>query len=164
MLADRCEAHGRPSRRDEFAVSTLTTVAVLRPGEATDSDRVKAQVGAFAVAALHYLYEQYSQYGRRPPEHVHDIWSDYVEAIESVPAERRHLRTHLGHNCWVIPEEERFVTEALIERSCLVGEPAALRARVAELEEAGLDQIVVLPPLDAKETVIDDVARELIQG
>lgn len=74
MLADRCEAHGRPSRRDEFAVSTLTTVAVLRPGEATDSDRVKAQVGAFAVAALHYLYEQYSQYGRRPPEHVHDIW------------------------------------------------------------------------------------------
>ena len=34
--------------------------------------------------------------------------------------------------------------------------------RVAELDDAGLDQIVLLPPLDAKEAVVADVARELI--
>ena len=37
------------------------------------------------------------------------------------PPERRHLRIHLGHNCWVIPEEERFVTKELLEASCLIG-------------------------------------------
>ncbi|MFK8024171.1 MAG: LLM class flavin-dependent oxidoreductase [Ilumatobacter sp.] len=162
LVTEKLEAHGRSTERADFPMSTLTTVCVLEPGEAADSDRVKEQVGAFAIAGLHYAYEQFTQLGRRPPAHVRDIWDDYVAALEEVPAERRHLRTHLGHNCWVIPDEVRFVTKALIERSCLVGEPDDLRARVAELDDAGLDQIVLLPPLDAKEAVIRDVARELI--
>ncbi|MEO5724802.1 MAG: LLM class flavin-dependent oxidoreductase [Ilumatobacteraceae bacterium] len=155
-------AHGLSTERSAFPISTLTTIAVLQPGEAADSERIKTQVGAFAIASLHYIYEQHVQFGRRPPAHVADIWGDYVAAIESVPVERRHLRTHLGHNCWVIPEEERFVTKELIERSCLVGSPQGLRSRIADLENAGLDQIVVLPPLAAKEQVIGDIARELI--
>ena len=136
--------------------------AVLEPGEATDSDRVKEQVGAFAIAALHYSYEQLTQFGRRPPAHLLPMWDDYVAAVEAVPQERRHLRTHLGHNCWVIPEEERFVTKELIERACLVGTPNDLRAQIGELGDAGLDQIVILPPLAAKNDVAADVARELI--
>ena len=161
-IAERCEAHGRAGDRTSFPISTLTTIAVLEPGEAVDSERVRAQVGAFAIAALHYSYEQYVQFGRRPPQHLADMWGDYVAQVEATPVERRHLRIHLGHNCWVIPEEERFVTKELIERSCLVGNPDELRHRVAELDDAGLDQIVLLPPLDAKDAVIADVARELI--
>jgi alkanesulfonate monooxygenase SsuD/methylene tetrahydromethanopterin reductase-like flavin-dependent oxidoreductase (luciferase family) len=155
-------AHGLADDRRSFPIATLTTIAVLEPGEAVDSDRVREQVGAFAVAALHYTYEQHRQFGRRPGAHLADIWDDYVAAVEAVPEERRHLRTHLGHNCWVIPEEERFVTRSLIETACLVGTAGELRQRVAELERAGLDQIVVLPPLAAKEDVLADVARELI--
>ncbi len=156
------ESHGRPAGRSDFPIATLTTTCVLEPGEATDSDRVKEQVGAFAIAAMHYAYEQYAQFGRRPGSHLLDVWDDYVAAVEETPLERRHLRTHLGHNCWVIPEEERFVTRELIERSCLVGTADELRARVADLETAGLDQIVLLPPLAAKERVIADAARVLI--
>ena len=41
--------------------------------------------------------------------------------------------------------------------------PAVIRDALAErLEAAGLDQIVILPPIAAKETVMADVARELI--
>lgn len=162
IVNERRAAHGKSPDRGEFPMSTLTTVCVLEPGEAVDSDRVKQQVGAFAIAGLHYAYEQFTQLGKEPARHLHDIWDDYVAALESVPVEHRHLRTHLGHNCWVVRDEERFVTKALIERSCLVGEPDALRDRVVELDEAGLDQIVVLPPLAPKEQVIRDVARELI--
>ncbi len=162
VMAERRSAHGRSSERADVPIATLTTTCVLEPGEAVDSDRVKREVGAFAIAALHYTYEQYSQFGREPGRHLHDIWADYVASVESVPPERRHLRTHLGHNCWVIPDEERFVTTALIERSCLVGTPDQLRARVAELEDAGLDQLVILPPLDAKERVIEDLARTVM--
>jgi len=161
-VSERREANGLSSERSDFPIATLTTTCVLEPGEAIDSDRVKAEVGAFAIAALHYTYEQYSQFGREPGRHLHDIWRDYVAAVESVPPERRHLRTHLGHNCWVVPDEERFVTAALIERSCLVGTPEQLRDRVVELDEVGLDQIVLLPPLDAKERVIADAARTLM--
>jgi len=114
------------------------------------------------IAALHYSYEPLTQFGRRPPAHLRDIWDAYVSEVETTPPERRHLRTHLGHNCWVIPQEERFVTKELIERSCLVGTPDQLRDRVAELDDAGLDQIVLLPQLETKEAVIAIVARELI--
>ena len=153
---------GRTLEQASFPVSTLTTICILRPGETLDSERVKRQTGAFAIAGLHYLYEQVTQLGRRVPAHVANIWDDYVARVEETPVERRHLRTHLGHNCWVIPEEERFVTPALIDASCIVGTPDEVRDRVAALDEAGLDQLVLLPPLDEKEAVVADVARHLL--
>jgi len=153
---------GRVLDQESFPVSTLTTICVLRPGETLESERVRQQTGAFAIAGLHYLYEQVTQLGRRVPAHVADIWDDYVAQLEEVPEARRHLRTHLGHNCWVIPEEERFVTPALIDASCIVGTPDQLRSRIAELDDAGLDQIVLLPPIDEKESVIADIARHLL--
>ncbi|MGA9275803.1 LLM class flavin-dependent oxidoreductase [Ilumatobacter sp.] len=161
-VTERRREHGHAEDRASFPIASLTTIAVLQPGEPVDSPRIKEMVGAFAIAALHYAYEQYAQFGRGPSPHLRDIWDEYVAAVESVPEERRHLRTHLGHNCWVIPEEERFLTAQLIERSCLVGTPSELRSRVDALEAAGLDQLVVLPPLATKEEVIADVARVLI--
>lgn len=152
----------RSTARDRFPVATLTTVCVLDEGETLESERVRSQTGAFAIAGLHYAYEQVTQLDRPVPAHVASVWDDYVAHVEQTPAQRRHLRIHLGHNCWVIPEEERFVTPELIDATCLVGTPAELRARIAELEDAGLDQIVLLPPLDQKEAVVADVAAHLI--
>ena len=152
---------GRELTRESFPISTLTTMLVLREGETLDSERVRRQTGAFAISSLHYTYEQVTQFGKRRPEPLADIWDDYVAAVEETPVERRHLRTHLGHNCWVIPEEERFVTPDLIDRTCLVGTADELRVRIADLEAAGLDQLILLPPLDEKESVIADLADAL---
>ncbi len=145
-----------------FTVSTLTTIVVLEPGEATDSERVKEQAGPMAVASLHYLYEQWRQYGRRPPAHVAGVWDDYTAMLDEVAPERRHLRIHLGHNCWVIPEEERFVTKELLEASCLIGTADELVGRLRALGDAGLGQVVILPSLAAKEQVLRDVAEHVL--
>ena len=139
-------------------ITSLNTMVVLDEGESVDSDRVRRECGAFAIAALHYTYEQWRQYGRRPPAYLDEIWPDYCAMLDEVPEERRHLRIHLGHNCWVEPEEERFVTRELIERTCLVGTPEQLAAKVRSLEEAGLSQMMLLPPLEAKERVLTAVA------
>jgi alkanesulfonate monooxygenase SsuD/methylene tetrahydromethanopterin reductase-like flavin-dependent oxidoreductase (luciferase family) len=148
--------------RADFPISTLTTIVVTDEGEAIDSERVRRQAGAFAIAGVHYAYDQFAQYGRRPPAHMADFWADYVAQVEQTPPELRHQRVHEGHNCWVIPEEERFVTAELIERSCLVGTPASLATQITALDEAGLDQIVLLPPLAEKEAVIRDVATKVM--
>ena len=121
-----------PRRRHEFPIATLTTIVVTDEGEPLDSERVRRQAGAFAIAGVHYAYDQYLQYGRRPPAHMADFWDDYVALVEDLPAGLRHQRVHQGHNCWVVPDEERFVTAELIERSCLVGTPTALADRIAE--------------------------------
>jgi alkanesulfonate monooxygenase SsuD/methylene tetrahydromethanopterin reductase-like flavin-dependent oxidoreductase (luciferase family) len=142
-------------------LSTLTTMVVLDEGEPTDSDRVKRDCGAFAIAGLHYAYEQFRQYGRRPNPMFAEIWEDYAALLDEVPEERRHLRIHAGHNCWVLPEEERFITKELIEATCLVGRPNDLATRIRELETAGLSHIMLLPPLEAKERVLRRVAEEV---
>jgi alkanesulfonate monooxygenase SsuD/methylene tetrahydromethanopterin reductase-like flavin-dependent oxidoreductase (luciferase family) len=149
--------------RTKFPIANLTTMVVLRDGETLNSERVKRQAGAFAIASLHYTYEQMVQFGRRPPTDLSDMWDDYVRQVELTPPERRHQRIHLGHNCWVIPEEEQFVTPELIDRTCMVGTPEQLRTRVDQLYAAGLDQLVILPPIEEKEAVIADIARVFLK-
>jgi len=165
-LRQRLEAAGdevgRPLSRESFPVATLTTMLVLDEGETLASERVRRQTGAFAIASLHYLYEQVTQFGHRPPARFGDIWGDYVALVEETPIERRHQRIHEGHNCWVTPDEERFVTPELIAATCLVGTGPELIERVHELDAAGLDQIVLLPPLAEKEAVIASVAEAVL--
>ena len=153
---------GRTITNESFPISTLTTAFVLHEGESLDSERVRNGTAAFAIASLHYTYEQVTQFNKRPPAHLADMWDDYVAHVERTPPERRHLTVHRGHNCWLEPDEEQFVTADLIDRTCLVGTPQQLRSRIADLEAAGLTQVILLPPLDTKEAVIADVARVLI--
>ena len=152
-----------PRERADFPIATLTTMVVTEEGEPLDSERVRRQAGAFAIAGVHYAYDQYVQYGRRPPTHMTDFWDDYVALVEDTPPELRHQRVHQGHNCWVLPEEEQFVTADLLARSCLVGTPESLARQIRALDEAGLDQIVLLPPLAEKESVISAVAERVMQ-
>jgi 5,10-methylenetetrahydromethanopterin reductase len=153
---------GRRLERSSFLTCTLTTMVVLEPGEAVDSDRVKAECGAFAMAALHYGYDQWRQYGRRPSGPAADVWDEYTALLDEVPDEIRHQRIHQGHNCWVLPEEERFVTRELIEATCMVGTADELVALLGELDEAGLDQVMILPNLNPRYEVLDDVGRQVL--
>ncbi len=154
---------GRAIDRDEFLTCSLTTMVVLEPGEATDSDRVKEQCGAFAIASLHYTYDQFRNFGRPPTSPViAELWDDYRAVVESTPPERRHQRVHAGHNCWVVPDEERFVTKELIEATCLVGTADQVVERLHGLEAAGLDQVMLLPPLAPRYDVIEAVGTQVI--
>ncbi len=156
------KAAGRTIDPSTLMLSTLTTIVVLDEGEAIDSRRARDECGAFAVAGLHYAYEQWRQYGRRPNPALAGIWDEYCAQIEETPEERRHLRIHEGHNCWVHPDEERFVTKELIESTCLVGTAEQLVEKIRDLEAAGLTQIVLLPPFEPKERVLTRVATDLM--
>jgi alkanesulfonate monooxygenase SsuD/methylene tetrahydromethanopterin reductase-like flavin-dependent oxidoreductase (luciferase family) len=153
---------GRGIDRRAFLTATLTAMVVLEAGEAADSDRVKRQCGAFALASLHYTYDQWRQYGRPPPPHLAAIWDDYRAMLDEVPEDVRHLRVHQGHNCWVLPEEERFLTRELIGATCMVGTADDLVDRLHALAGAGLDQVMLLPDLAARDEVIEQVAARVL--
>jgi 5,10-methylenetetrahydromethanopterin reductase len=154
---------GRTIDRDTFLTCTLTTMVVLRPGEASDSDRVRSQCGAMVMASLHYAYDQWRQYGRAPSAGpVREVWDDYTALLDDVPDELLHQRVHQGHNCWVVPEEERFVTRDLIEALCMVGTADQLVSRLRDLGAAGLDQVMILPNLDARYDVLEDVGAQVL--
>jgi 5,10-methylenetetrahydromethanopterin reductase len=153
---------GRTIDRDNFYLSALTTMVVLDEGEAVDSPRVKHECGAFAMAAVHYAYDQYRNFGHQPPNYLAGIWDEYTTLLESFAEDRRHQRIHAGHNCWVIPEEEKFVTAETISASCLVGTQDQLIEQLQTLEAEGLNQVMLLPPFDPRYDVIDRVARDIL--
>ena len=162
MIESGAEKVGRSIDRNEFYLSALTTMVVLDEGEAIDSPRVKHECGAFAMAAVHYAYDQFRNFGHQPPNHLAGIWDDYTALLESYPEDRRHQRIHAGHNCWVIPEEEKFVNADTIAASCLVGTQDQLIEQLRSLGESGLDQVMLLPPFDPRYDVLDRVARDIM--
>ena len=162
MIESGASAAGRILDRSNFKITALTTMVILEDGEPVDSPRVKAQCGAMAMAAVHYSYDQWRNFGFQPPNALHGIWEDYSTLLESYPEERRHQRIHGGHNCWVLPEEEQFLTPGVLQASAMIGTADQLRDRLAGLELAGLSQVMILPNFDTRFDVLEDVARELI--
>jgi len=148
--------------RERFLTCTLTTMVVLEPGETVGSDRVRELCGSFVISGLHYQYEQWREAGRPERRPAFAGWGDYVALLDRIDPAVVHQRIHEGHCCWVVEEEERFVTEELIEATCMVGTADDLAGRLDELAEAGLTQVMLLPPLAAKEEILRSVATEVM--
>ena len=153
---------GRAVDRNRFLTCSLTMMVVLEPREATDSERVRHLCGAFAMSAVHYSYDQWRNYGRPPSGPAAAVWEEYTALLDEVPEEVRHLRVHEGHSCWVVPDEERFLTRELIEASCLVGTREQLVERLRALDEAGLQQMMIIPNLEPRYEVLEQVAAEVL--
>lgn len=161
-LRQAAEPVGRSIDPTNFFTATLTTAFVLEEGESVDSPRVRDGVGAFAISGLHYAYEQWRESGRPASKPRYSFWDDYVALLDKTDPERLHQRIHQGHNCWVVPEEEQFVTKELIESSCIVGTAPQIADRMRALEAAGLRQVMVLPPLHVKEAVLRDLSEQVM--
>ncbi len=161
-IEDGAANAGREIDRDAYYTTALTTMVVLDPGEAVDSPRVKAECGAMAMAAVHFAYDQFRNFGRKPTGYLAGIWEDYRAMIEAYPAERRHQRIHGGHNCWVLPEEERFLTPDILRATAMIGERDELIERLVALAGAGLHQVMILPNYDTRFDVLERVANDII--
>ena len=147
---------------DRFPITALAQISILDPGERADSPRIKAEAGPMAMASVHFAYDQWRQLGKEPPGLLAPMWDDYCAMLEAVPDERLHQRIHAGHNCWVLPEEERFLTAELIEGTCLVGTADAAIERLRAHEAAGIDQVMILPAFEPRYEVLERVARDVL--
>ena len=162
MLEAGAKKNARNIHREDFYTTALTTVVVLDPGEPVDSPRVKAECGAMAAAGIHFAYEQVRNFGRQPSGALKYVWEDYKKMIESFPAERRHQRIHAGHNCYVIPEEERFLTPEVLKASAVIGTKDQIIDQFSALSEAGLNQVMVLPNFDTRFDCIERLAKDIL--
>ena len=162
MIEDGARTVDRDLDRAAFYTTALTTMVVLDDGEAVDSDRVKAECGAMAMATVHYAYDQWRNFGHQPPGALREIWDDYSALLDSYPEERRHQRIHAGHNCWVLEEEAQFLTREVLEASSMIGTRDQLLTRLRDLAGAGLNQVMILPNFDTRFDVLERVGRDIV--
>jgi alkanesulfonate monooxygenase SsuD/methylene tetrahydromethanopterin reductase-like flavin-dependent oxidoreductase (luciferase family) len=142
---------------------SLTHICVLKPGEAADSPRVVDLTGHWVAAALHGVAAGYIKALTIPSDArpVFEAYAEHVKRIE-IPASERYLHLHQGHVIYLLPEERRFITDATIRSTTLVGTREQLIEQIRGLERAGLKQLVINPPMDRYRECIDEISRELI--
>jgi len=152
-------AHGRAGleamrgawREAGRSAETLAATAaiggcVLRPGEAADSPRARAQAGPTATVVLHNLVEreEFGDLGRPLPPALGPLLERYREIhARYEPADARYLSNHRGHLMFLRPEEHEVCTAELIRATTFTGPPDELREQIRELARAGYGEVGV---------------------
>ena len=123
---------------------------VLDEGETYDSPRVIEAGGPGAAILFHAGYEG-------TVAGVEDLpgAAEWRREIEKVPAEERHLRTHVGHLTYLNDTDRKVMSGALIQAVTFSGSSHELRSRLDEVASAGVTELVYQP-------AGPDVERELI--
>ena len=145
-----------------FRNAALVNVALLEPGEAVDSDRVKAMIGPNVMASVYYFYDEVQERGIEPPPFLARIWPRYCALVEQVPAAQRHFRTHEFHYTRLHPGEAELIDAQLIRDTCLVGTGPELAEQIRALERDGLQELVFATGVPAKWRLAEDFAREVM--
>ncbi len=135
---------------------------VLKAGQDLTSPEVIRSVGPTTISGYHYAYDTVQQLGGDPPKHLQNRWEEFCALVEREPERTRHNRTHAGHCTYVLPEEETFVTPDLIRMMCFVGSGPEIISQLEALDSAGLDQVMILPSLESRYEVLEDVGREVL--
>jgi 5,10-methylenetetrahydromethanopterin reductase len=146
----------------DFYTSAMVTLVMRQPGEALDSERIIAECGAAVISGLHYLVAHHLETGEDPPEYARSAWKAYMGWLDEAPPAVRHQRLHGSHYSFVDPEEARFITPELIKGTCLIGTPDELSEQVRKLEQDGLRQIMLYPPLNRQYRVVEDFAERVM--
>jgi 5,10-methylenetetrahydromethanopterin reductase len=160
-------AHGGAARvgrtlGPDFYVSAMVTLVLLHSRESLTSERIIAESGAAVITGLHYLVARHLETGADPPEYARPIWQGYMAWLNEAPPEIHHQRLHNSHYSFVDPEEARFITPDLIKATCLTGTPEELVDQIHTLEQQGLHQIMLYPPLNRQYRVIEDLAERVL--
>jgi 5,10-methylenetetrahydromethanopterin reductase len=145
-----------------FRNAALTSVAVLQPGEAVDSDRIKAALGPNVMASVGYFYDEVQKGRIDLPPFLSRIWKPYCALADATPPEHRHFRTHEFHYTKLHPGEAELIDAQLIRDTCLVGTPDELIERIRELERDGLQELTFATGNAAKWRLAEDFARQVM--
>lgn len=131
-------------------VATLMPATVLKPGEDRDSARVREAVGPWKVVTYH---EAYAIGG---PDAVDALpgGREWRHALEQLaPEGQRHLLTYQGHVTHLTERDHQLLDHAP-DGLATIGAPAEISARVAELGQQGVQEVIYTPSGP-------DIAREL---
>ena len=136
---------GRPEHADSYV---MTSLRVLEDGEHRHGDTARDTMGHVAMALLTFAADN--------PSFRESLEPDESDAVRRLLERRgttatdpnRHAvlyRNYLGR---IDPADRDLIVPSLVDKLGLIGTRAELRERIAGLERAGVDEIVIQPVID----------------
>lgn len=128
--------------RERLPVTLFTTMAVKDPGEPSDSERLRGFVGPAVTQHFHGNLGFGPEDPRTPPS-LREAGRRYYEEVgKHIGGPTPWLEIHRYHAMLVRDNEAHLLNPELIEAVCQVGTSDELLEEIAEMERAGVDEIV----------------------
>jgi hypothetical protein len=126
----------------------MTALHVLDEGEDPYGDTVKDATGHIVMSLLTFAAEAPAFAGRLGAEERDAVRRLLDRRGATAVAPDRHTALYPGYLERIAPADRDLILPSLIDALTLAGTPDDLRTRIATLEEAGIDEIVIHPVLD----------------
>jgi alkanesulfonate monooxygenase SsuD/methylene tetrahydromethanopterin reductase-like flavin-dependent oxidoreductase (luciferase family) len=151
---------------DDFARLHMDPVAVVLPGEASDSDAIVDGVGPIVLSQFHAAWEQHAAdpEGFVPSSRLRPAWEQYVAVVEArgVPEHLRHIDVHEGHGTYVRADERPLITKEVIAANAIVGEPDELVERLHGIADTGVTEMVIRLGFENARETMSRFARHVL--
>ena len=135
-VADGLIALGTPEPGHACCLVSLNGT-VIDAGETLDSPRVQAAVKPLVATAYHVAWT-------RDPEAVLEMpkGEAWLASVNRIPADRRHLSVHRGHNFEIANGHDELVDVSIAKELTFTGTRDELSGRLAALEAAGATGVI----------------------
>lgn len=139
------EAAGHPADVDSYV---MTSMHVLAAGEDRYGAAARDAMGHIALSLLTFAADNPAFAGSLSDEEQDAMRRLLARRGTTATSDERHkvlYRNYLGR---IAPEERDLVLPSLVDKLGLVGPPGEIVARLAELEKAGINELVIQPVVD----------------
>jgi probable F420-dependent oxidoreductase len=115
-----------------------------------DTEHARDQVRWFPALVSNHVVDLVKRYheGELP-----DVLTDYIAAREGYD---------YAHHGRAGSENAEFVTDEVVDRFCVLGGPAEVKAKLSQLKDLGVDQFNIYSMVDDPRALISDFGREII--
>ncbi|MEU7837521.1 LLM class flavin-dependent oxidoreductase [Nonomuraea sp. NPDC049129] len=141
--------HGPDSRVDSYLVTALH---ILEEDEDPSGDTVRDATGHIVLSLLAFAADTAAdarafaeQLG---PEEREAVWRLLDRRGTTATAPDRHTKLYPNYLGRIAPEDRDLILPSLMNTLALVGTRDDLRARIATLEQAGVDELLIQPVID----------------
>ncbi|MBO2447776.1 LLM class flavin-dependent oxidoreductase [Actinomadura barringtoniae] len=146
--ATRLEAAREAGRPEEADSYVMTSLHVLGEGEDRYSDLTKDKVGHLAMSLLTFAADNPALAATLEPDEA-DAMRRLLERRGTTSDDPgRHATLYRNYLGRIEPEDRDLVVPSLVDKVSLTGTRSQLTERIAALEKAGVDEIVIQPVVD----------------
>jgi 5,10-methylenetetrahydromethanopterin reductase len=122
---------------EKIPTKAIVPLAILKPGETIESERVLRSVGPFITNLLHVLCE-WDENLLPADKTILNHVKQYKKYVASLEPARRHLILHEGHLIYTRDDELKYLVSEIANVAAMIGTPDSIIERIKALEESGL--------------------------